>query len=370
MTLASRADGPSRARRIARRVALGAGLLLVVVLGAGVVVGCVLSGSAYEGPPSDHFDGKHFRNLREVSHAGFGSFLAWQWNARRGPWDRRTYPPAAPSPSRVARGDLQVTFVNHATVLLQMDGVNVVTDPIWSDRASPFSFVGPRRYHAPGVSFEALPHIDVVLISHCHYDHMDLPTLRRLDAAFKPQFFVGLGNGARLRAEGFARVTELDWWQGARIGPEVELTAVPAQHFSNRGLFDRDRTLWLGYVVQGPAGAAYFAGDTGFGPHFARIRERFGPPRLAILPIGAFRPEWFMEGVHESPEQAVAAAEILGAGTALAIHFGTFALADDGQDEPRRQLESALARRGTAAARFWTLRPGERRTVPQWKDIP
>ncbi|HEY0714371.1 MAG TPA: MBL fold metallo-hydrolase, partial [Polyangia bacterium] len=166
---------------------------------------------------------------------------------------------------------------------------------------------------------------------------------------------------------GIGPVRELDWWQSADLAPEVTVTAVPAQHFSGRGLFDRDATLWAGFVIKGPAGVSYFAGDTGSGPHFQEIKKRFGPPRLALLPIGAYRPEWFMERVHVSPAQALEAHDALGAQTSVGVHHGTFSLADDGQDEPRLGIEAAVSARNAKQAgsiRFWTLAPGEARPVP------
>jgi L-ascorbate metabolism protein UlaG (beta-lactamase superfamily) len=358
--------------RVLRYVGIGLAAAVLLFVGLVLVVGYVLSGPRHRGPVSDHFDGKRFRNLKDVPHGGFFPFLRWQRTRQPGPWSDRQLSPGPRPPARVGRGELRVTFVNHATVLVQMDGVNVLSDPIWSQRASPVSFVGPRRRHQPGLRFEDLPPIDAVVVSHAHYDHLDLATLKRLDAAHRPRFFVGLGNGELLRHEGISRVTELDWWQSDPLAtapaPEVRITGVPAQHFSNRGLFDRDATLWLGYVVQGPGGVVYLAGDTGAGPHFAEIRLRFGPPRLAVLPIGAYRPIWFMGPIHISPEEAVAAQKILGAQTSLGMHFGTFPLADDGQDEPVQALEAALARAaaadGGAAPRFWTLTPGEGRAVP------
>jgi L-ascorbate metabolism protein UlaG (beta-lactamase superfamily) len=342
-------------------IGLGGAILLFVLLV--VVLGYAFSGPGHQGPVSDHFDGTRFHNRPDVPHGGFGAFIKWQRTRQLGPWTERDAPFGPRPPARVTGGGMRVTFVNHATVLIQQDGVNVLTDPIWSLRASPVSFAGPRRQRPPGLRFEDLPAIDAVVLSHNHYDHMDLATLRRLEQAHHPRFFCGLGNKALLERAGLGRVTELDWWQSLPLTAAVDLIAVPNQHFSNRGLFDRDRTLWLGYVLRGPAGLAYFAGDTGLGPHYAEIRRRLGAPRLAVLPIGAYRPSWFMSPVHQSPAQALEAHAALEAGTSVAIHFGTFPLGDDGQDEPPAALEAA--RRALASPpRFWVLDFGEGREVP------
>lgn len=340
---------------------LGALVLLFVLLV--IVLGYAFSGPTYQGPVTDHFDGKRFHNTPDVPHGGFGAFLKWQRTRQRGPWSDRDTKAGPPPPARVTGGNLRVTFVNHATVLIQQDGINLLTDPIWSPRASPVSFAGPRRHRPPGLRFEDLPPIDVVVLSHNHYDHLDLPTLRRLERAHHPRFFCGLGNKPLLEAAGLGRVTELDWWQSVPLTTSVDLVGVPNQHFSNRGLFDRDRTLWLGWALRGPAGLAYVAGDTGLGPHYGELRRRLGAPRLAVLPIGAYRPHWFMSAVHQSPEQAVTAHATLGAGTSVAMHFGTFALGDDGQDEPVEALEAAL-RATSPRPRFWVLDSGEGREVP------
>jgi len=346
-----------------RRIVLAVVLLAVAAGALIATVSYVLSGPTYAGPASDHFDGQRFVNMRAAEHEGLGALLRWQLKRERGPWSERTLAPGARPPARVENGGLRVTFINHATVLIQQDGVNILTDPTWSERASPFGWVGPRRFHPPGLRFEDLPRIDAVLISHNHYDHLDLPTLKRLRAEHSARFFVGLGIKALLEPEAIGPVTELDWWQEATLKDAVKITGVPAQHFSGRGLFDRDRTLWLGFMVSGPAGRTYVAGDTGAGPHFAAIAQRLGKPRLALLPLGAYRPAWFMSRVHEAPAEAVEAAEQLGAATSVGIHFGTFALGDDGQDEPVTVLGAALAAR-PKPPRFWTLAPGEGRDVP------
>ena len=353
---------PSRLLKQAGIALLLVTLLLVVVVAG---FGYLLSGPHYRGPVSDHFDGRRFYNPSGIHHRSFGEFANWMLNRKPGVWrDWTSTPPGPPPPRRVTGGRLRVTFVNHATTLLQVDGLNILTDPIWSARASPFDWIGPRRVRPPGIRFQDLPPIDVVLISHNHYDHLDLSTLARLARTHDPLFVTGLGNGALLEAHGIHKIRELDWWQSLRLDKDIVLHMTPAQHFSARGLFDRDATLWGGYYLAAPSGKIFFAGDTGMGPHFAQIRKRYGPPRLALLPIGAFRPVWFMARVHLSPADAVAAHKILGAGTSLGIHYGTFRLADDGQDEPRLKLAEALRASPAPKPRFWTLDFGEGRDVP------
>jgi L-ascorbate metabolism protein UlaG (beta-lactamase superfamily) len=328
----------------------------------------VFAGAGYRGPVSDHFDGHRFHNLEQRSPSRFGGFLRWRLGrllGTVGKWPRWIDAAPGPAPPRCVDGrQLRVTLVNHATVLLQLDGLNLLTDPIWSERASPVSWAGPRRRRPPGLRFEALPPIDCVLISHNHYDHLDLPTLRRLARERSPRFVTGLGNAGLLTTEGIGPVAELDWWQTLDLTTECRVTSVPAQHFSARGLRDRNKTLWCGYVLQAPAGTVYFAGDTGFGPHFHQVAQRFGPIRLALLPIGDYLPRWFMSPVHLCPAEAVQAHQVLGAGTLVAIHYGTFPLADNGQEQPVAELRAALANAGEAASRFWILGFGEGTDVP------
>ncbi|HEY0722403.1 MAG TPA: MBL fold metallo-hydrolase, partial [Pyrinomonadaceae bacterium] len=254
----------------------------------------------------------------------------------------------------------RVTFVNHATVLIQTGGLNILTDPIWSERASPFTWAGPKRHRAPGIRLEDLPPIDVVLISHNHYDHLDMQTLAKLHAKYQPRLITGLGNSALLTAGGINQVVELDWWQVTKISDALSVTCVPAKHFSGRGLSDADGTLWCGYVMQTPAGNIYFAGDTGMGTHFAEIKQRFQTFRLALLPIGAYLPRWFMHPVHISPSEAVELHRQLQPRVSMAIHFGTFALGDDGELEPVLQLREA----SNNDSDVWVLEHGEGRDVP------
>jgi L-ascorbate metabolism protein UlaG (beta-lactamase superfamily) len=340
-------------------VAAFAGLALVVVTGRR------LSTPPYRGPSSDHFDGKRFRNQLPAPHGGFVDALRWIAHRDPGVWRRRTdASPGPPPPERVGAGKMRVTHVHHATTLIQMDGINVLTDPTWSMRASPFAWIGPRRGRPPGLRFEDLPPIDFILLSHNHYDHLDVPTLQQLAAGHDVRIVAPLGHCQYLARHGLTDVVELDWWQSLDLRDGVSVNAVPAQHFSARGTHDRDIALWAGYVLTGPAGVAYFAGDTAKGPQFQQVRERFGRPRLALLPIGAYRPEWIMSRVHLSPEEALDAHNTLGAGTSVAMHFGTFRIADDGQDEAPARLEAALAAASAPKPRFWLLGFGEGREVP------
>ena len=304
-------------------------------------------------------------NLELPARKGFLGFLRWQLTSRPGHWNKWTDSPSGnPSPLHVAGPDLRVTFINHATVLIQMEGINILTDPIWSKRASPVSWVGPKRRNPPGLQFEHLPPIDIVLISHNHYDHMDIETLNRLCSEHRPRFIVGLGNRALLEEHCIKEVTELDWWEGVAVRPGLRIACVPARHFSGRGLRDGDATLWCGYVVEGPSGNIYFAGDTALGKHFHEIKRRFAPLRLALLPIGAYLPSWFMQPIHLSPEDAVEAHHILDAQVSMAIHFGTFSLGDDGEFEPVTKLREVLSRKGQGRSPFWVLERGEGRSVP------
>lgn len=321
----------------------------------------------YSGPPSNHFDGEHFYNP-PIGQPRVGAGL-FQWLANRQPGPWRKWVDAAPGPippERVEGGAIRATFIGHSSVLLQFEGINVLLDPIWSKRASPVSFAGPKRHRPPGIRFEHLPKIHLVLQSHDHYDHFDVPTLRRIAREWKPNFAVPLGVAPRLVSKRIAtasQIAELDWWQPAQFSDSVRITAVPARHFSGRGLRDRNRTLWSGYVIESPSGTIVFAGDTAYGPHFAEIAARFPKIRLALIPIGAYRPQWFMGPVHISPSDAVRAHKEVGAATSIGIHFGTFHLADDGEDEPVTELQRALDQE-KERLRFWTLDPGEGRDIP------
>lgn len=313
-------------------------------------------------PAIEHFRNGRFFNPGVPEH-GFLTALKWMRNRKIGPWPRWVESTPGPRPpSQVEGAELRVTFINHSTVLLQTEGLNLLTDPVWSHRVSPVTFAGPERHRAPGIRFDDLPRIDALLISHNHYDHFDVATLKKLAAAHQPAVFCPLGLSKSLRRLGFRQVRELDWWQSAEW-KGMRIGCVPAQHFSARTPFDRNRTLWAGWIVGAQNGNIYFAGDTGFGELFAAIRDRFPRIRLALLPIGAYEPEWFMGPVHMTPEQAVEARAILEASMAIAIHFGTFALADDSLAAPVERLARALQNREDAH-KFLILQEGEERLIP------
>ena len=308
--------------------------------------------------------GRKFVNENPNALPTFFGMLKWAINRHPGRWPRyHDFNPAPPPPRGVGAGGLRVTFINHSTVLIQMEGFNILTDPIYSRRVGPVSWAGVRRVRPPGIRFEDLPPIQVVLLSHNHYDHMDLPTLVRLEKRDHPLILAGIGNSRYLTKEGIRRIRELDWGQGIDLSDSVRATFVPAQHFSMRHLYDRDTALWGGFVLEGPKARVYFAGDTGWGPHLEELRSRFGDFTLALLPIGAFKPEWFMGPAHFSPGDAVRAHRLLKARISVPIHYGTFRLADDGYEEPVEKLREAMAEAGISAREFWILDFGEGRDV-------
>jgi L-ascorbate metabolism protein UlaG (beta-lactamase superfamily) len=306
-----------------------------------------------------HFDGKHFYYPGAPPQQGVSGVFRWKLTSRPEPSPEFVADVQQSVPPRAVEGEtLRTTLVNHSTVLLQRQNFNLLTDPIWSERCSPVSWAGPKRHRVPGVAWNDLPRIDTVLLSHDHYDHLDLPTLRLLAARGKSMFIVPVGVAPLLRSENIGPVHELDWGESLRL-PDLTVHSVPAIHFSGRGVSNRNETLWCGYVIEFGERIVYYAGDTAFGDHFARIRERFGSPHLALLPIGAYEPRWFMSPVHMGPDEAVKAHKILGAATSVAIHHGTFQLADEGIDTPEK-----LLRKCAGTERFLILKNGQFAQIP------
>jgi L-ascorbate metabolism protein UlaG (beta-lactamase superfamily) len=308
-------------------------------------------------PPSDHYDGRRFHNPEPIVHR-LTDVLRWLRNRPDEPWQpTQDFTPAPAPAARVAH--LRVTWIGHASLLVQSAGHNLLIDPVFSQRVGPLPGLGAPRYHPPGIDFDALPQIDTVLTSHAHYDHLDRPTIRRLIRRYDPQIVAGLGLTDWFRNMGSRRVKYGDWWQRIPLADGTAVTIVPARHWSRRGLFDRNRSLWAGYWLDTPAGGLYFAGDTGFGDHFAAIRQRLGTPRVALLPIGAYEPRWFMAPQHMNPAEAVAAHAVLGAQTSIGIHFGTFKLSDEAQHAPVQELAIARRAAGIEADAFVAPAPGQ-----------
>ncbi|HMA44758.1 MAG TPA: MBL fold metallo-hydrolase [Gemmatimonadales bacterium] len=304
-------------------------------------------------------------------HGHIGGLLRWWFVERvRNPPppdpDPATFPQAEPrfALPRASEESLLVTWVGHSTFLLQIGGLNILTDPIWSTRASPVPGLGPRRLLAPGIPFDTLPPIDAVLQSHDHYDHLDDLTVCRIEARDPgARWFVPLGLAPFLRRRGVHEIVELDWWQEAQLG-SLSIGCTPAQHFSGRTPWRRDRTLWCGWSVAAANRRLLFAGDTGYHPEFARVAQRFGPFDLALLPIGAYEPGWFMRPVHMNPEDAVAAARDLGTPRVVPMHWGTFKLTDEPLDEPPQRALAGWCAAGLPVERFWQLAHGETRELP------
>nr|WP_233286218.1 MBL fold metallo-hydrolase [Bradyrhizobium brasilense] len=319
----------------------------------------------YDGPVSDHFDGLHFFDPDGSPPKSLGEVLRWQFGGGR---KRAVWPEWAPSPHadtpppRVEGDKVRLCFVGHASWLIQTAGLNILFDPVWSMRASPFSFAGPKRHNDPGIAFDKLPRIDVVLVSHGHYDHLDVATLSKLAGAFGPRVITPLGNDVTMRASDAAIKAEaFDWHQRVELGNGLAVTLVPTRHWSARGLFDRNKALWASFVLETPAGKLYIVGDSGYGDggHFRRVVEAYGPLQLAILPIGAYEPRWFMRDQHMNPEDAVKALADCGAAQALAHHHGTFQLTDEAIDAPAIALGEALDAAKVPRGKFVALKPGQ-----------
>jgi N-acyl-phosphatidylethanolamine-hydrolysing phospholipase D len=314
--------------------------------------------SSYRGPVSSHFNGKRFYNPTPYQTRKFSDIIYWHFHSQRQPWPNHVENTAQPDLSPVKNNEIKSTFINHSTFLIQTAKFNILTDPIWSYRASPFSWIGPRRVRDPGVAFEKLPKVDVVLISHSHYDHLDLSTLKKLAETFHPVFLVPLGDKELLNRYGIENVVELDWWQTYRFNDAV-ITFLPSQHWSARWLNDANMTLWGSYGIDLGARKIYFGGDTGYAKsNFELIKQKWGKPDLAFLPIGAYLPEWFMHSNHMNPRQAVEAHQDLESKKSIAIHFGTFQLSDEGIDQPVKDLQQALEQ-NPSAKNFVALKVGE-----------
>ena len=335
-------------------------------------------------PVSDHSNGELFYNPPDMApqmaapppqsdrrRGGLIAILRWRFSGDRRPWPpqppdpKPSGDPQAPPPT----GSAAVTFIGHSTFLIRAGGITILTDPVFSERCSPVSWAGPKRARPPGRAFADLPRIDLLLVSHNHYDHMDLPSLRMIRRRDNPEVVTPLGNAvhlakAQLAPAGPERVQELDWWQSTTVAQDIRVTATPARHFSSRTLRDRNQSLWSGFMLDIAGRRLFFAGDSGAGQHWAEIGQRLGAPDLALLPIGAYEPRSIMAAVHMNPAEAVAAHQALGSARSIGMHFGTFQLTDEPIDAPPAAMAAARAEAGLADTSFVTLGFGETRLFP------
>lgn len=335
-------------------------------LGLAAYAGGLFSRAAnayYQGPVSDHFDGVKFFNPGGREPRGFANVARLYFGESWSAWPvSRALPKPDVPPPLVTGLSARVCFIGHASWLLQTGGRNVLIDPVWSERASPFSFAGPRRADPPGIAFDDLPTIHAVVVTHNHYDHLDLATLERLWQRDRPRVVTPLGNDTIMRsAIGDIEVVTVDWGEHADLGHGIGAHAEPCQHWSARGARDRSHALWASFVIETPAGKIHAVGDSGLGDGrtFRHVAARHPGIKLALLPIGAYEPRWFMESQHMNPSDAVEAFRLLGAEQALGHHWGTFQLTTEARDLPHTGLARALAAAGLEAARFKAALPGD-----------
>lgn len=328
--------------------------------------GCssVFSSSLQDEQASDHFDGRHYFNPGGTPAKGFLDVLKWQLSGGKKKWPsfrENTHKPQLNM--ALQENEVAATFVNHAMVLLQFQGFNVLTDPHLSERASPFSWIGPKRVRAPGVSFEELPKIEAIMVSHNHYDHLDLPTLKKIADRDQPLILVPLGDKKLLESVGIKNVQEVDWWQTVQLNPSLQIIFTPCHHWSARGLFDRNKSLWGSFTLNYKGAKMHFGGDTGYSAHFKMIYQKLGAMQFSMLPIGAYEPRWFMKEQHMNPEEAVQAHLDLHSKKSMGIHFGTFQLTDEGIDEPVIALKDALKKHNISESEFMVMGEGETQKI-------
>jgi L-ascorbate metabolism protein UlaG (beta-lactamase superfamily) len=327
-------------------------LAILIIL---MVGGCQSIG--YQGPVSDHFDGKRFHFPGESAKPqslAYNAYIFWKAISQN-PWPKLL---ENPKPSPKTNHFPQVRFINHETILIQSGETTILTDPIYSYRSSPLPIIGPARHRLPGMHFNELPKIDIVLISHNHYDHLDIPTLKRLEYQYHPLFIVPLGNKHLLKAHKIQNVVEMDWWQ--RISHHrTQITMLPAQHSSQRFVFDSNRTLWASYGIDFPGHKYFFAGDTAYNVHFKEIKRRWGKPDLAMLPIGSYEPRKLLRHEHLTPDDAMLAHRDLGAKRSFATHWLTFQLSNVYPDEVLQAFELALKKHHIPRQEFVLLQNGQ-----------
>ena len=351
-----------------RRLLQMLGLAGVGGTGLWAVFGSSRGNAYYQGPLSDHFDGLRFFNPGAAGPRGRLALLRWQLTDRGVAWPVSFPSPFMPDrpPSRIEGDAVRVSYIGHASFLLQTQGRNILIDPVWADRASPFAFAGPRRVNPPGIAFEDLPQIDTVLVTHNHYDHMDVTTIGRLWQRFRPRIITPLGNDTILSASAPGLMAQaVDWDDVVDLDGGLAVHVEPTLHWSARGALDRSHALWASFVVETGPRKIYCVGDSGFGngETFHRVGQRHPRLALGLLPIGAYEPRWFMRNSHMNPDEAVQALALCGAAQALGHHWGTFRLTNEAVEQPMTDLAAALAKHGVGSERFAALRPGEVRVI-------
>lgn len=317
-----------------------------------------------------HFDGKRFSYPGNPVLGSRWDVLRWAVTRKPAKWPRDlSNPPPSPVIREVNNGELRVTFINHATVLIQSEGLNIITDPVFSSRVSPVSFAGPKRYRPAGLKPDELPEIHAILISHTHYDHLDIRSIKALCERDNPQVLAPLGNGAIIDPVTKLPTVEMSWWDSQALDNATRVSLVPARHWTSRKPGDENQCLWGGFVISFASGAVYFAGDTGYGDgeHFRQAATQLGPFRCALIPIGAYEPRWFMEPQHMNPAEALLAFNDLQAHHALGIHHGTFQLTDEAHDAPLIALERARDEHGINDKTFRALPNGGAWDVPGFR---
>jgi L-ascorbate metabolism protein UlaG (beta-lactamase superfamily) len=315
------------------------------------VVGCASPVKSDRDNTTAPFDGERFSNIDPFERRTFRDMMKWRFTSNKTKWPDWIHSTPKQVPHQRFDG-LSVTYINHATTLIQINGVNILTDPFFSMRTSPVQWAGPKRVRRPGVEMEDLPPVDIILISHNHYDHMDKPALKQLAVMF-PEALVltGLGNMPDIKETGFTNITEMDWWESL-VTSGLTMYYVPARHFSARTYRDAFTALWGGFVIESPDKKVYFAGDTGKGSHDKQLAEKFGGFDVSLIPIGAYEPRWFMAQTHLNPAEAVQVHRETNSKFSIGIHFGTVQLTDEGIDEPVIALKKALVESGIPESEF------------------
>jgi L-ascorbate metabolism protein UlaG (beta-lactamase superfamily) len=331
-------------------------LIIVAVIGLlaiGIIAyGISISEKGYTGPVTNNFDGKKFYNPNKVKGNGLWNVLKWSFNRKKGEW-KADYIDYAPK-NKIIDGtdhEIKVLFINHSTFLIQMEGVNILIDPVWSMRASPITWAGPKRMRQPGIHFGSLPRIDLVLLTHNHYDHLDIETIKAIDKDHRPQYIVPLGVNHILERLHISKVRQLDWHQHTMFD-NLKITATPAIHFSGRGMLDRNNTLWCGFMINGLKNL-YIVGDTAYEKQlFKDVANYYPGIDLSIIPVGAYKPRWFMSSIHTDPDEAVQIHKDTDSKHSIACHFGTFQLADEGLQDVPEDFDKARNKYGIPSESF------------------